>query len=193
MEITEVADRFHSIKNMSDCITKVISKNYLTIALLSNYQNAVGAVLPPFDSYLALRGIKTLALRMEQHQRNALEIAHYLKQHPKVGKVIYPGLVSHPQHELAKTQAFGFGGVLSFEIKRTGEDAEHFLEKLNIFALAESLGGVESLIELPAVMTHASVAKEVREQIGITDTLIRVSVGIEDIKDLIEDIEQALK
>ena len=156
-------------------------------------QNAVGAILPPFDSYLTLRGLKTLALRMEQHQRNALEIAHYLDQHPKVSKVIYPGLVSHPQYKLAKTQASGFGGVLSFEIKGTSEDAEHFLEKLNIFALAESLGGVESLIELPAVMTHASVPKEIREQIGITDTLIRVSVGIEDVKDLIADIEQALK
>ena len=157
------------------------------------HQNAVGAVLPPFDSYLTLRGIKTLALRMEQHQKNALELARYLEKHPKVGRVIYPGLISHPQHELAKTQASGFGGVLSFEIKGTSKDAERFLEKLNIFALAESLGGVESLIELPAVMTHASVAEEVRKQIGITDTLIRVSVGIEDIKDLIADIEQALK
>ena len=157
------------------------------------HQNAVGAVLPPFDSYLTLRGIKTLALRMEQHQKNALEIARCLEKHPKVDRVIYPGLVSHPQHKLAKTQASGFGGVLSFEIKGTSEDAELFLEKLNIFALAESLGGVESLIELPAAMTHASVAKEVRKQIGITDTLIRVSVGVENVKDLIEDIEQALK
>lgn len=156
------------------------------------HQNAVGAVLAPFDSYLTLRGIKTLALRLEQHQKNALDIAHYLEKHPKVSKVIYPGLESHPQHALAKAQTTGFGGVLSFEIKGTITEATNFLEKLNIFALAESLGGVESLIELPSLMTHASVAKEVREQIGITDTLIRVSVGVEDVKDLINDLEQAL-
>lgn len=156
------------------------------------HQNAVGAVLSPFDSYLTLRGIKTLALRMEQHQKNALAIARYLENHPKVNRVIYPGLESHPQHVLAKKQSSGFGGVLSFEIKGTGTDAGKFLEKLNVFALAESLGGVESLIELPAVMTHASVAKEVREKIGITDTLVRVSVGVEDINDLIADLQQAL-
>jgi cystathionine gamma-lyase len=157
------------------------------------HQNAIGAVLSPFDSYLTLRGIKTLALRLEKHQENALEIAHYLEKHPKISKVIYPGLKSHSQHNLAKEQATGFGGVLSFEIKGTIEDAEKFLEKLTLFALAESLGGVESLIELPSLMTHASVAKEVREQIGITDTLVRVSVGIEDVEDLIEDLEQALE
>jgi len=155
-------------------------------------QNAVGAVLPPFDSYLTLRGIKTLAVRMEQHQKNALEIAKYLNEHPKVRKVIYPGLDSHPQYTLAKEQSSGYGGVLSFELKGSVTDAENFLENLKIFALAESLGGVESLIELPAVMTHASVDKDVREKIGINDTLIRVSVGIEDSKDLIQDIEQAL-
>lgn len=155
-------------------------------------QNAIGAVISPFDSYLTLRGLKTLALRMNQHQKNALEIAHYLEKHPKVNKVIYPGLESHPQHELAKRQMKGFGGVLSFELKGTLEDAETFLSKLNVFALAESLGGVESLIELPSLMTHSSVAKEVREKIGITDTLIRVSVGLEDINDLIADLEQAL-
>jgi len=155
-------------------------------------QNAIGAVISPFDSYLTLRGLKTLALRMNQHQKNALEIAHYLEKHPKVNKVIYPGLESHPQHDLAKRQMKGFGGVLSFELKGTLEDAETFLSKLNVFALAESLGGVESLIELPSLMTHSSVAKEVREKIGITDTLIRVSVGLEDINDLIADLEQAL-
>lgn len=155
-------------------------------------QNAIGAVISPFDSYLTLRGLKTLALRMNQHQKNALEIAHYLEKHPKVNKVIYPGLESHPQHDLAKKQMKGFGGVLSFELKGTLEDAETFLSKLNVFALAESLGGVESLIELPSLMTHSSVAKEVREKIGITDTLIRVSVGLEDINDLIADLEQAL-
>jgi cystathionine gamma-lyase len=157
------------------------------------HQNAVGAVLAPFDSYLTARGIKTLAVRLEQHQKNALAIARFLEKHPKVSRVHYPGLESHPQHELAKRQATGFGGVLSFEIKGTIGDAEKFLEKLQIFALAESLGGVESLIELPALMTHASVAKEVREQIGITDTLIRISVGIEDVGDLIADLEQAFE
>lgn len=156
------------------------------------HQNAIGAVLSPFDSYLTLRGVKTLAVRLEKHQQNALHIAEYLSVHSKVSKVIYPGLESHPQHELAKAQTTGFGGVLSFEIKGTIDNAKQFLEKLNVFALAESLGGVESLIELPSLMTHASVAKEVRDQIGITDTLVRLSVGIEDIEDLISDIEQAL-
>jgi len=156
------------------------------------HQNAVGAVLPPFDSYLTLRGIKTLALRMEKHQENALKIAHYLEKHPKVAKVIYPGLESHPQHKLAKQQSSGFGGVISFELEGTIDDAKAFLEKLELFALAESLGGVESLIELPALMTHASVPKEIRQQIGISDTLIRVSVGIEDVVDLIADFDQAL-
>jgi len=155
------------------------------------HQNSVGAVLPPFDSYLTLRGIKTLALRMERHNENALEIAHYLERHPKVKKVIYPGLESHPQHILASEQATGFGGIISFEISGTIHEAKAFLEKLQLFALAESLGGVESLIELPALMTHASVAKEIREQIGISDTLIRISVGIEDVADLIDDLEQA--
>jgi cystathionine gamma-lyase len=156
------------------------------------HQNAVGAVLSPFDSYLTMRGIKTLQLRMQRHNQNAIEIAEYLEKHPKINKVIYPGLQSHPQHQLAKQQSTGFGGIISFEIKGTIADAKAFLEHLSIFALAESLGGVESLIELPALMTHASVSKEVREKIGITDTLIRVSVGVEDSKDLIEDIQQAL-
>ena len=156
------------------------------------HQNSVGAVLPPFDSYLTMRGIKTLAIRMERHNENALKIARYLEQHTKVKKVIYPGLESHTQHELATTQATGFGGIVTFEIEGTIDDAKAFLEKLNLFALAESLGGVESLIELPALMTHASVAKEVRELIGISDTLIRISVGIEDVQDLIDDLEHAL-
>jgi cystathionine gamma-lyase len=159
--------------------------------LLQYHQNAVGAVLSPFDSYLTLRGIKTLALRMEQHQKNALLIANYLEKHPKVSKVIYPGLKSHPQHDLFRSQTSGYGGVLSFEIKGSITDAEKFLEALAIFALAESLGGVESLAELPALMTHSSVNKEIREQIGITDTLIRLSAGIEEANDLINDLEQA--
>jgi cystathionine gamma-lyase len=139
-----------------------------------------------------MRGIKTLQLRMQRHNQNAIEIAEFLEKHPKVNKVIYPGLKSHPQHQLAKQQTSGFGGIISFEIKGTGNDAKTFLERLTLFALAESLGGVESLIELPAVMTHASVSKESREKIGITDTLIRVSVGIEDSKDLINDLKEAL-
>jgi cystathionine gamma-lyase len=159
---------------------------------LRYHQNAIGAVLSPFDSYLTLRGVKTLALRMEQHQQNALRIADYLMQHPKVKRVIYPGLETHPQYMLAKTQTTGFGGVLSFEINGSQRDAEAFLEKLHVFALAESLGGVESLIELPSVMTHSSVPKEIREQTGITDTLIRVSAGIEDSNDLIDDLDEAL-
>jgi cystathionine gamma-lyase len=162
-------------------------------ARIQHRQNAVGAVLSPFDSYLTLRGIKTLSLRMEQHQKNALAIAHFLERHPKVSRVIYPGLESSPQYKLSKLQTSGHGGILSFEIKDSIADAKTFLENLHLFALAESLGGVESLIELPSVMTHSSVAKEVREQIGITDTLIRVSAGIEDINDLIRDLEQALE
>ncbi|MDR0768540.1 MAG: cystathionine gamma-synthase [Dysgonamonadaceae bacterium] len=160
---------------------------------LQYHQNAIGAVLSPFDSYLTLRGVKTLALRMEQHQQNAFSVAGYLLQHPKVKKVIYPGLESHPQHALAKAQSTGFGGILSFEIAGNQSDAKAFLERLRIIALAESLGGVESLIELPSVMTHSSVPKEIRKQVGITDTLIRFSTGIENVSDLIADIEQALK
>ncbi|MDP4210497.1 MAG: cystathionine gamma-synthase [Bacteroidota bacterium] len=156
-------------------------------------QNAVGAVLPPFDSYLTMRGIKTLQIRMERHYQNALEIAGFLEKHPQVKKVIYPGLKSHPQYELAQQQTTGSGGVITFEIKGSIDDAKAFLEHLNLFALAESLGGVESLIELPAAMTHASIPKEAREKNGITDTLIRISVGIEDSKDLIADLAQALE
>jgi cystathionine gamma-lyase len=156
------------------------------------YQNSTGAVLSPFDSYLTLRGVKTLALRMEQHQKNALAVARFLEQHPQVQRVIYPGLESHPQHELSKTQASGFGGVISFELKGAVADAKAFLERLEVFSIAESLGGVESLIELPSVMTHASVDADVRRKTGITDTLIRVSVGVENIEDLLADLKRAL-
>ena len=156
-------------------------------------QNAMGAILSPFDSFLVLRGTKTLAVRMKEHERNGLRMAHYLEEHPKVRKVYYPGLRSHPQHELAHRQATGYGGMLSFEIKGGLEEAKGFLENLKIFALAESLGGVESLIEHPALMTHASVPRETREQIGLTDSLIRVSVGIEHIDDLIDDFSQAFE
>jgi len=156
-------------------------------------QNAMGAILSPFDSFMVLRGIKTLPLRMREHERNALRLAHYLEVHSKVRKVNYPGLQSHPQHALAQRQATGYGGMISFEIKGGLEEAKRFLESLRVFAVAESLGGVESLIEHPAAMTHASVPKEVREQIGISDSLIRVSVGIEHIEDLIEDFAQAFE
>jgi cystathionine gamma-lyase len=155
-------------------------------------QNAVGAVPSPFDCFLVLRGIKTLPIRMERHNYNAQKIAEFLESHPKVEKVYYPGLKSHPQHELARKQMTGFGGILSFELKTNLAEVKAFLRKFKLFALAESLGGVESLIEHPALMTHASIPKEERERIGITDTLIRVSVGIEDIKDLIADLKQAL-
>lgn len=156
-------------------------------------QNAVGAIAGPFDSYLALRGVKTLALRMRQHNEASLEIAKWLEKHPRVAKVIHPGLESHPQHDLAAKQMVGgFGGMLSIFVDGGLEEARRFLETVKIFALAESLGGVESLIEHPAIMTHASIPKETREQLGIHDNFIRISVGIEDTQDLIADLEQAL-
>ena len=156
-------------------------------------QNAVGAVLSPFDSYLTLRGAKTLAVRMQQHQKNALALAEFLESSPKVKRVNFPLLKSHPQHALAEAQSSGSSGIFSFELVGTLDDAQNFLSKLKLFATAESLGGVESLIEIPAIMTHASVPKEVREQNGISDTLIRVSAGIEDTEDLVEDFRQALE
>ncbi len=156
-------------------------------------QNAMGAILSPFDSFMVLRGIKTLAVRMREHERNALRLAEYLEAHSKVRKVNYPGLRSHPQHALAQRQATGYGGMISFEIEGGLEEAKRFLESLRVFAVAESLGGVESLIEHPALMTHASVPKEVREQIGLSDSLIRVSVGIEHLEDLIDDFARAFE
>jgi cystathionine beta-lyase/cystathionine gamma-synthase len=154
-------------------------------------QNAAGAVLGPMDSWLVLRGVKTLAVRMRQHNVNGLAIAEFLEKHPKVKRVYYPGLASHPQHELAKTQMSGFGGMLSFE---TGslENARTVLDSVRLCSLAESLGGVETLISHPATMTHASVPSEERQRLGITDGLVRISVGIEDVADLIADLEQAL-
>jgi cystathionine gamma-lyase len=156
-------------------------------------QNAVGVVPGPFDCFLVLRGIKTLAIRMERHENSAMKIAQFLENHPKVRKVIYPGLESHPQHELAKKQMAGFGGVITFFINGGLEAAKRFLERVKIFSLAESLGGVESLIEHPAIMTHASLPEEVREKIGISDELIRISVGIENVNDLIGDLKKALE
>lgn len=156
-------------------------------------QNAAGGILSPFESYLILRGTKTLAVRMRQHQKNAIRIAKFLESHPRVNRVIYPGLESHPQHELAKKQMSGFGGMLSFELDGNIKDAKRFVEGLKYFALAESLGGVESLIELPAVMTHASVPPEERRKIGLADGLIRISAGIENGDDLLEDLEGAFQ
>jgi cystathionine gamma-lyase len=155
-------------------------------------QNAVGAIQGPFDSFLALRGLKTLALRMERHCTSGLKIAAWLERHPKVRRVFYPGLASHPQHALAKKQMHAFGGMISAELEGTLDDARRFLERCQLFALAESLGGVESLIEHPALMTHGSVPVEVRAALGISDTLVRLSVGIEDPDDLITDLDAAL-
>jgi cystathionine beta-lyase/cystathionine gamma-synthase len=154
-------------------------------------QNAVGAILSPFDSFLVLRGTKTLAVRMEAHDKNGRQVANFLAEHPKVQKVYYPGLTSHPQHEIAKKQQKGFGGMVAFE---TGslDNAKKVLENVKLCILGESLGGVESLISHPATMTHASVPIEKREQLGITDGLVRVSVGIEDVEDIIADLDQAL-
>jgi cystathionine gamma-lyase len=156
------------------------------------YQKAVGATPSPFDSFLTLRGIKTLHLRMQRHQENALAVAEYLESHELVKKVNYPGLRSHPDHDLAKRQMRGFSGMVSFELE---DDADpiRLIESTRVFALAESLGGVESLIEHPASMTHASMPKEDRERVGLGDGLLRISVGIEHKDDLIEDLERALK
>ena len=156
-------------------------------------QNSIGPSLSPFDSWLVLRGIKTLALRMEAHERNALTLAKWLDQHPKVEKVIYPGLKSHPQYELAKKQMNGFGGMITVFIKANLQKSKEFLSHVELFSLAESLGGVESLIEHPALMTHASVPPEVRRQLGIDDNLIRLSVGVENVEDLQLDLQQALQ
>ncbi|MFU8785252.1 trans-sulfuration enzyme family protein [Aliidiomarina sp.] len=156
-------------------------------------QNSIGAIAGPFDAYLALRGVKTLALRMKHHNQAALEIATWLEQHPRVKKVIHPGLASHPQHELAKAQMSGFGGMISIFLDGDLDTARRFLEAVEIFALAESLGGVESLIEHPAIMTHASIPAENRQKLGIHDNFVRISVGIEDTQDLINDLAQALE
>ena len=154
-------------------------------------QNAVGAVAGPFDSFLTLRGLKTLSLRMQRHCENAGIIAAWLETHPKVESVIYPGLESHPQYSLASNQMSGFGGMITFFIKGGLDAAQRFLERCELFALAESLGGVESLIEHPAIMTHASVPPETRMALGISDSLIRLSVGVEDVDDLIDDLAYA--
>lgn len=156
-------------------------------------QNAIGPVPSPFDCYLANRGLKTLHLRMRQHEINATAVAKFLEGNPRVEKVMYPGLESYPQHELAKKQMTGFGGMVTFFIKGNLENSRKFFKSSKLFTLAESLGGFESLTELPAIMTHASVPADQREVLGISDTLIRLSVGLEDTQDLIDDLDQALK
>jgi cystathionine gamma-lyase len=160
---------------------------------LTFLQNALGAIASPFDSFLALRGLKTLALRMERHCANAMAVARHLSAHPRVRRVYYPGLASHPQHALAQRQMNGFGGMVTVELEGGLAEAKRFLERVQIFALAESLGGVESLAEHPAIMTHASLPPERRAELGIGDSLIRLSVGIEDEIDLIADLDQALR
>jgi cystathionine beta-lyase/cystathionine gamma-synthase len=159
---------------------------------LSFLQNAVGGVPGPMDAWLVLRGLKTLAIRMREHDRNARLVAAFLSEHPKVARVFYPGLPKNPQRDLAQRQMSGFGGMISFEVKGGLEPARHVVERTELFTLAESLGGVESLIELPAAMTHASIPAETRRAHGVADGLVRISVGIEDVADLISDLDRAL-
>lgn len=178
----------------SDVVGGVCATNQQDLAeQLQFLTNSMGGIGSAFDAFLCLRSLKTLPLRMEAHQKNASAIATWLEAHPKVEKVLYPGLPSHPQHALAREQMSGFGGMITMYIKGGLEAARTFLESVNVFALAESLGGVESLIEHPAIMTHASVPPENRRALGIDDSLIRLSVGIEDLRDLTMDLEQALE
>ncbi|NIG54591.1 PLP-dependent aspartate aminotransferase family protein [Chitinophaga sp. Cy-1792] len=172
----------------------VISKTEQLAQEIKFYQNACGAVLSPFDSFLLIRGIETLPLRIRQHVQNAQQVAEYLEQHPAVDKVFYPGLASHPGHELAKRQSKGFGGVISFTLKNdTAAAATAFVTSTNYFKLAESLGGIKSLLCHPAAMTHKSIPDEKRRAAGVSDSLIRLSVGLEEYTDLISDLEQAFK
>ncbi len=178
----------------SDVLAGILVTNKPELAERIRFvQKSLGAVLGPFDSYLLLRGIKTLAIRIERHNASSLKIAKWLEAHPKIDRVVHPGLESHPQHAIAKKQMDGFGGMITMFIKGGLDEARTMLERVRIFALAESLGGVESLIEHPAIMTHASLPADKRAELGISDTLIRLSVGIEDVDDLIGDLEQALK
>ena len=168
-------------------------KDDALVSRMANIVNSLGPITGAFDSYLILRSLKTLAVRMERHSENAMAIAKHFESHKEISEVIYPGLTNHPQHDLASKQMNGFGGIISMNIKGGLEKSKSFLERTKIFALAESLGGVESLIEHPALMTHASLPKDRREMIGISDGLVRLSVGLESLDDLVEDIEQALK
>jgi cystathionine gamma-lyase len=170
----------------------VVTNNKEAYEAIKFYQNAAGGVPSPFDSWLTLRGIKTLSVRMRQHEANARQVARFLAEHPRVEKVYYPGLSSHPGHALAKRQMRGFGGMVSFQFKGTYADVDSVVRRFKVFSLAESLGGVESLVCHPATMTHGSIPREIRESRGITDTLLRLSVGIEDGEDLLADLQQAL-
>ena len=170
----------------------VVTSNRDIYEAVRLYQNAAGGIPGPFDCWLTLRGVKTLAVRMRQHCANAMRVAEYLSGHPRVGRVIYPGLPDHPQHELAKRLMRGFGGMVSFDVKGGREDANAFFKKLRIFSYAGSLGGVESLAGYPAVMSHGSLPNEERERRGIFESTVRLSVGIEDAEDLIEDLGRAL-
>ena len=178
----------------SDIVNGVVVVGHFPelIEQLAFLQNAIGAISSPFDSFLALRGLKTLAVRMERHCHNAGALAEWLVKHPKIAHVIYPGLNTHPQHALAKKQMCGFGGMISVQLKADLSETIRVLERCELFALAESLGGVESLIEHPAIMTHASIPEKERIKLGITDNLIRISTGIEALDDLQNDLQQAL-
>ena len=171
----------------------VVGKNKELADQIAFLQNSVGAIAGAFDSFLVLRSLKTLALRMERHCSNALEIARWLEDQREIKSVHYPGLKSHPQHDLARQQMRGFGGMVTIVLKTDLAGTRRFLENTHLFALAESLGGVESLINHPALMTHASVPKEQRQKLGITDSLVRLSVGVEDVRDLIDDLKSALE
>ena len=181
------------INGHSDMVGGIVAvKDDALAERIAYLQNSIGSVVGPFDSFLALRGVKTLDVRMERHCASALKIAEWLEQDERVESVLYPGLPSHPQHELAKEQMPGFGGIVTFFIKGGLDEARRFLERCSVFTLAESLGGVESLVDHPAIMTHASVPAAERAKLGISDTLIRLSVGIEAVDDLIADLDQAL-
>lgn len=182
------------INGHSDVVMGVaVTNNEELYQKLIFIQNSMGAVPSALDCFLARRGLMTLELRMQRHEQNALAVAKFLEKHPRVREVIYPGLESHPQHELARRQQKGFGGMLSFRIEGNLDNVNKLLGRLQIITLAESLGGVESLIEVPAIMTHASLSPEARAALGITETLLRLSVGIENPEDLINDLNQALE
>ena len=189
--VTHSATKY--LNGHSDLVGGVaITDNEELAEKLAFFSNAVGGVQGNLDAFLCMRSLKTLALRMREHGRNAMAIAEFLEAHPKVERVLYPGLPSHPQHELAQQQASGFGGMVTFFIKGELAQARAFLENTRLFALAESLGGVESLVEHPAIMTHASIPPDLRAKLGISDTLIRLSVGVEDLDDLLADLDRAL-
>jgi cystathionine gamma-lyase len=182
------------IAGHADVVGGAICLNDRTLYERLKYlQNAAGATPSPFDCFLTLRGVKTLALRMREHEKNAMGVAAFLQEHSRVRRVYYPGLSDHPGHKIARAQMSGFGGMVSFEVKGGLAAARRVLSRLKIFKIAESLGGVESLVELPAIMTHASIPKEERKKAGLDDGLIRLSVGVEDPDDLLRDMDRALR